>query len=100
MKNAFQLWDEKIFAAHEIFGFNGAVRNGLEFHEIFGAFAGFSPALITRWAAQEWFWKKRSPFHEWNAFGDSEKIEGSRHDPFHLADEIAEHSPQKCRKFI
>ena len=84
MKNAFQLWDEKIFAAHEIFGFNGAVRNGLEFHEIFGAFAG----------------KQCSPFHEWNAFGDSEKIEGSRHDPFHLADEIAEHSPQKCRKFI
>ena len=44
------------------------------------------------------FGKKRSPFHEWNAFGDSEKIEGSRHDPFHLADEIAEHSPQKMPK--
>lgn len=89
---------EDTYIAGLSMGGYGAVRNGLEYHEVFGAFGGFSPALITRWAAQEWFWKKRSPFHEWNAFGDPEKIEGSRHDPFHLVDAIAEHSPKRMPK--
>lgn len=79
-------------------GSYGAVRNGLEFYEVFGTFGGFSPALITHWATQEWFWEKRSPFHKWNAFGDPNKIEGSRHAPFHLVDEIAEHCPEKMPK--
>jgi putative tributyrin esterase len=94
---------EDTFIAGLSMGGYGAIRNGLKYHDTFGALAGLSSALILDQALVSteeagWAFGKRSYFEA--VFGDLSKLKGSDKDPEALVKKIKEESGAMPRIYI
>jgi Predicted esterase len=94
---------EDTYIAGLSMGGYGAIRNGLKYHDTFGALAGLSSALILDNAVEstedaEWILAKRS-FYE-SVFGDLSKLKGSDKDPEALIRQIKKENGAMPRIYL
>lgn len=94
---------EDTFIAGLSMGGYGAIRNGLKYHDTFGALAGLSSALIldqalTSTEEAPWAFGKRSYYEA--VFGDLSKLKGGDKDPEALVKKIKEEQGAMPRIYI
>lgn len=94
---------EDTFIAGLSMGGYGAIRNGLKYHNTFGALAGMSSALIMEHALEsteeaDWAFRKRSYYEA--VFGDLEKLKGSDKDVEALVKKIQAENGAMPRIYI